>query len=245
MKWVIIFSLGRKYIQEARFMKISSIAKFLIVFFFIFLTACTQISSSPEPTATAELLIQSTPTVELPIQHESITRWLSGTNCSLPCWEGIRPGQTSLNEVESSLKQAESIRITYNRNGTIEWQIPNVYNGVAYSENDDNVTQGVSIQFMDEQMMNIQEVIDAFGDPSFVQVLCSETCADANLIYPDKGMEIRLIPSAGLDDYSVQILENSQVYVVSFFVPGLDNYCAMEECQRIPLRKWEGYGSYQ
>jgi len=225
-------------------MKTSSITKFLIVFLFVSLAACTQISPPSEPTATEELLILPTPTAVMPIRHESITRWLMGTNCSLPCWEDITPGQTSLDEVEASLKKEESTRITYNRNGGIEWQIPNVYFGVAYSENADNVVTGVSIQFMDEQWMDIQEVIDAFGDPSFVQVLCSETCADANLIYPDKGMEIRLIPFAGLDDSSVQILKDAKVYVASFFVPGFDNYCAIEECQKIPIRKWEGYGSY-
>lgn len=226
-------------------MKTSLITKFLIVFLFVSLAACTQISPSPESTATEELLILPTPTVELPTRHESITQWLMNTNCSLPCWEGIKPGQTSLDEVESSLKKAESVRITYNRRGVIEWQIPNVYFGKAYLGNADNVIKVVSIQFMGEQWMYIQEIIDAFGDPSYVQVLCSEICNDANLIYPDKGMAIRLIPSVGPDDYSVQILKNSKVIGVVLFVPGLDNYSVMAEYQRIPLRKWDGYGSYQ
>lgn len=212
----------------------------MIALFALMIVSCIKIS--PPPITPSETIVEPTQTA-LSTRHESITRWLSGTACVLPCWEHITLGKTWLEEAALDLAELADVRIAVKENDRLEWNASGYYYGIAVAAINNNTVAVVNLSFNSEQNISLQEAIEVYGYPTYIQLLCSEGLCETNLIYPDKGMAIRLFLARQAGNYVV-ITEHSKINGLLLFVPGIDNYTKMADFKLNALRIREGLCIY-
>ncbi len=206
-------------------MKSRSLVKLFTLFNIFLLISCNTMLSYP--TATTDQLVQPTISVsetssisiKLTPQnrHKWITRWLSGTVCEPPCWEGIIPGQTPLIEAVSILEDVPDLIITARREGVVSWEIDQSEYGQTYSADGTDKASLIVIDISNGQNVVLREVVDAFGFPSHVQnLMCIHNMCEINLIYSENGMVVKLFLEIKLAGY-VEVSENSAIVGVIFF----------------------------
>lgn len=131
----------------------------------------------PSPSATSTIGAQGTPS-SFELDWEK--KWLLGNPCLPPCWEGIVPGKTSLIEAKIILQNleyvsptsiADSISIANTQVGSLEWAWINSDEGsgggaVFEASSDGEVIVQIGLVF--PKLLLVQEVVDAFGNPSHV-----------------------------------------------------------------------------
>jgi hypothetical protein len=99
------------------------------------------------------------------------------------------------------------------------------------------------MKFGSYKNINIQEVMDVFGEPPNIQVFsCGPSCF-VNIIYPDLGLALGLEIGPTVD--GVVIKDSLDINSVVFFLPGLDNYLKIPSFQGFSANEWNGYGTYQ
>lgn len=216
-----------------------------LMFFFITfaLVSCRQ--TLPTPIALMETPTEATETNAI-FPPDAMTRWLSGNDCSLPCWENIVPGKTSFDEAVMQLTGTEHVQVTFTNaeKGVIEWKVEKSYQGIAIADRESKTIVTIYVAFANEQGDFLSKAFAVYGDPSFVQTsFCSDSSCEAALIYPDDGMTITILPAMQTGGY-VDVTEYSEITGVAFYVPGLDNYKKHLGTRLDPVWEWKGYGLY-
>ncbi len=140
-------------------------------------TACTSDqaqTNTPSPTEVPQ--VQITPSPTPPSPRDWTWQWLKGLPCHLPCWEGITPGQTTISETLTLLKN--SPYITHTRVevsnllpdlGYVFWDwVDGQSGGEAefHAQTPDQVIYSIAPDF--HGMIHFQQIIDAFGEPTDV-----------------------------------------------------------------------------
>ncbi|MBV6396864.1 MAG: hypothetical protein HFACDABA_02466 [Anaerolineales bacterium] len=228
-------------------MQTTSLVKFALVFSIMILVACVPKVSSP--TAVSATSVQSVQPLREP-RHEWITRWLNQEVCTPPCWEEIVPGETLLKDAIVLVEGIPDAKITGEWEQVFEWEMAGSDFGKAFTNlelriagNDSITWIGISIN--KNQSVVIEEVVDVYGSPSYIQVVdCNDVgSCDTNLIYSSIGMALHLYLELNPEG-NVEIKGDSTIFQLLFFVPGIENYMAVSPYRFGSLKHWEGYGYY-
>ena len=200
------------------------------------LSAC-QTATAPAPTAT-------------PTPSPWIDVILNDPDCAPPCWNGITPGVTTMDEAWA-IMQAEPglIDLVYyggeTSSANIDWAFSNADGlGSIYSSKTDYSTV-YEICFYPTSsyfLFYLEEAIEYWGDPDFLYLRMGRGIGffDANLYYPESGID--LVSIYGRDPWyseRVEVLPDNGISSLCFSRPfprDEDNSQWLD---------WEGYGTYK
>jgi len=181
------------------------------------------------------------------------SRWLNSVKCDPPCWEGIVPGQTALQALET-LKQLEFVtNITTHENqntniGEIEWDgADNEGDGRLFFHMENKSSDGEVFAIWPEMgcCENLGNVILSFGEPDFafaqkvdpiVSPSSQEAISSYSVVWINKGFMVKGFPTEG-----TQIDKNFQIHTVIFFVPSWDGFIDFEGNAGSNAVVWHGY----
>jgi hypothetical protein len=170
--------------------------------------------------------------------------WLNSPTCAPPCWEGITPGQTSLQEAIDIIKNMPGVDGLFRGYHYIEWSGNETYSGTADVGETSKTISNVVIHFNHHENISMEEAIGVFGEPLNVQInRCINGLCEVFVIYPESGLALKTT-SLLSTDYTVTIDKSSEVRGLVFFTPGIANYLKIVIFQGIEVRKWDGYGTY-
>ncbi|MBI3175710.1 MAG: hypothetical protein HYZ25_18465 [Chloroflexi bacterium] len=215
--------------------------KLLLAIYVVLLVSC---NAYPSITQSTPIPLPSLTSTDLTFRYNWKTNWLNDATCTPPCWEGITPGRTSLQdtmEILAKLPGAKTMSLT--KTG-VQWAGSQSYNGYAETEAGNNIILFISIRFNHNQNISLEEALGVFGEPINIQSNnCVHGGCDVFMIYPETGLALMVVsPSMG---YTVEIDKSSEIQGLVFFNPGIDNYLKIVPFQGFEVRKWEGYETYQ
>jgi len=166
-----------------------------------------------------------------------------GENCLGQCWAGIQPDITSQNQAIDILKSKYGLENVQVQTDHATW----VANDLDVSEQGevrffDNHVRLIRVLFTGKNI-TVKDIIAGLGNPGSVGVGIAfseeSLCANSALLYPDKGIEIAIIPNnafVGVREsqtiYSAEIglsrsVENwGKTDTVYLEWAGFDDYCA-------------------
>jgi hypothetical protein len=172
-------------------------------------TACAsdqEQTNTPPPTEVPQL--QITPSSTPPSPSDWTWQWLKGIPCHLPCWEGITPGQTTVSETLTLLENSPFItraRIQVSKlmpdDGYVFWDWVNGRSGGGakfHAQTSDKVVYAIAPNF--SERVHLQQVIDAFGEPTYVHAQAERNPDDTvsyvlRIVYRNQGI---LLQQAGV-----------------------------------------------
>jgi len=101
--------------------------------------------------------------------YSDITRrWLAGTSCQSPCWEGITLEQTKKSEAISILKQNPYVSQIKEGKDSADWEWSDgKFGGGQFVILDDKGVVGMLLVDLPEPVY-LGDVIDAYGEPSHI-----------------------------------------------------------------------------
>lgn len=186
-------------------------------------------------------------------------RWLTGTPCYLPCWEGIKIGQTKASEALDLLRQNNIVKnVTQDTSSTnsneswIKWEWFNTLSrqgyrgsgGEAYYNNKDSIINSINAPYGSKYKLS--EIIQVYGNPSHVLALTTlgenGQTYSASLIFLSKGISIRVVSNnqKAKPVFSAEMLLEYPV----FFIPSIEVYDAISGLSSAFLAPWQGYKSF-
>ena len=214
----------------------------------------TPVTTSPsQPTATLTLFSPTPFPIGYPaLPADYSLRWLKGTPCSVPCWEGITPGVTSLQDAIQLLKQNPLVRTISILTETIDgesyvlWDWINAEpGGQAYYDpkSSNKIIDNVRPNYV-KKLLKLSDVIQAFGEPEYVIATYSrgaETTAhfyELYFSYVSKGFSLESSTDGGT---SMPLL-SSEIYVgqPGFYVPTKD----FTQLKARGVIAWQGFKDF-
>jgi hypothetical protein len=121
--------------------------------------------------------------------------WLDYSSCNPPCWQGITPGETTLDETVTILDQlnAENVDVSeysYSqvRDGAIGWTLPGEQGGYGEASYDDEIILRVKVR----DSTCLSKIVAEYGDPTHVVVtkLPDYPGMDAEVVWLNQGFKI-------------------------------------------------------
>jgi len=213
-----------------------------IIFLLTGLLSACQTPTPPAPTAT-------------PTPSPWIDVILNDPDCAPPCWNGITPGMTMMDEAMSIL-QAEpdlkNLRFEEDplRSGSSDvsyswdFEIPDGWGIIRSNHYSLLPVRSITLGSQSSSMFTLEQVIEYWGEPyklsGYQRGLCLFRCVyEITAYYPEKGVIFNLEPVETNWFRRVDIHPDTQVYYSITFQPPftaeLDGYDM----------KWEGYGTYK
>lgn len=216
------------------------LCKLLLAICVALLVSC---NAYPSVTQDTPIPIPSPTQTDSAFRYDWKNNWLNNATCAPPCWEGITPGRTSLQDTMEILANLPGARIISPTKTGVQWAGSQSYNGYAGTAEGSSIVQFLSIRFNHNQNISLEEALGVFGEPIKVQSNnCVHGGCDVFMIYPESGLAL-MIMSTSMDN-TVEIDKLSDVQGLIFFSPGIDNYLKMIPFQGFEVREWEGYGTY-
>jgi hypothetical protein len=138
------------------------------------------ITSTPIISATSIPVNSPLPTLTVSPTVDWQYRWLAGIPCYLPCWEGIRPGQTAAKEALRLLEKVsfvKEVKVLDTRDGIIngtaswKWQSTNgpyKTDGELQFINKEGTQIVGQIVIFYEKSFKLGEIIQSLGNPTYV-----------------------------------------------------------------------------
>ena len=167
---------------------------------------------------------------------------LGDENCNPPCWMGIKPGETSINEARKILERLENEKLTINQsefglNGKIDDRFYSIY---AI----DNIAEVVNLSL--SRKTKTRDLLAIFGEPSYAVISdINHGYFIAQLLYPDEGIVLLLSSSAvGFEVnprdpvIKVQFVRPTDIESLANLLYGHILYADMDS-----VKEWRGYGS--
>jgi hypothetical protein len=211
---------------------------------------------TPAPTLTPP------PRTALPFTAELQTNWLAGKPCAPPCWEGVIPGQTSLDEAINILNQHPQMGniaiydVPKYRGGVVGWEWsghpPSGYGLLHYQRLEDSTAaliNSISVQFPDH--FSLAPIIAAYGEPSYIAPHASlrppfghpdgkTIYYEITVVYQNRGFYLMTFPASTTPPHIAQDMTVSSSVV--FFPPTGEGLEAAEGGERISasLVPWQG-----
>lgn len=202
-----------------------------------------------------------TPTPTFAPRSAWITKLLDDPTCQLPCWENIVPGEMTMDETFAVLSKNPEIQIRQYWKEPIEgikrkeinWHFAQTKDGgLAWSDLDGEVLQTIKLGWSNDQLLTIQEVINAFGLPTKVYL---SDCRDAKFcvvefVYTELGMSASTgVLRANYREsrgYGVTISEQTRIEVIYIHPSGEQYYRDYLEgwADYDTIPNWNGYGEY-
>jgi hypothetical protein len=208
--------------------------------------------------------IYATPT--LSPRREWVNKWLYDPTCQPPCWEGITPGVTSIDDVPKLLANVPGIWVTtppthysFGSSESIEmqWRLAENAADSGLAEASDEQSRLVSYMILttgSSQSFFLEDVILSYGFPSDAQIaecrpsigIGTDYCV-VYVIYRQSGMALELyLPGKHKDNWKVGVLPNASVEKIYFFPQEADTLEMIINTQYAvsPPVKWKGYAEY-
>ena len=199
----------------------------------------------PLPVFTSTPFWTPLPTFSSTAAQETLEIWVQGTSeCLLPCWGGITPGQTSWQAARQIIEQLSAYaRVNISENPSCEfggcngiaWSLfpRTVAEGAFYTKFPENVVHLIQINIQNEgnaQKINLvrniglQEVFRSYGLPPIFLInvetdLTDDRFIELILVYPERQSIIKYIKQAELNDD--KIVNCGQDHQIEFII--LDN----------------------
>ena len=195
------------------------------------LSAC-QTATAPAPTAT-------------PTPSPWIDVILNDPDCAPPCWNGITPGVTTMDETMRILQNEPKVYFLSSGNPAdgrpIDWRFHNPLGGggmVSCSNVDYNLVDRISLSIQ-SPAITLGQAIEHLGEPNFIYFCPGvEFNYEIMAYYSDKGIILELLNEVNYFR-QIKITSNDLVGKIYFVVPfklAEDNLCPLD---------WEGYGTYK
>ena len=177
------------------------------------------------------------------------------SNCELPCWQGIIVGETNQIEVVHTFENLAFVKFYLTHSNPEDYkdleeiyfylyldftQIPSGYGRVNFL--DDAVT---NIYVGGNIGLNVNSVIEEFGEPEFVYVGEEDRRIVFHMFYPQEGMVFRI----DLQYTNPEIKGSSRIFGFEIVEPHKfqsyvieDDYYQIMENHESPFQMWMGYG---
>lgn len=192
-----------------------------------------------------------------PMFNDWISRFLEEKICKLPCWEGITPGKTAINEGVDILKEnpgyvnvTDPIEV---KSGSGDYSyaswLANQGNGrgMLWSLNSEEYVSKITLNFRGlSKAITLSDILSFFGDPQFIVVdeNRGNICADS-IFYEQKGMQVLIIQQCR--NGKAVISKDTEIEEVSLYplqapgFPQVNHWLVDMDKYTTP---WIGYGKY-
>jgi hypothetical protein len=214
--------------------------------------------------STATVKPVTTPTLNSPVSQDWQSNWLKGTPCRPPCWEGIIPGHTTVNEALELLKKNQLIsgveQFTSSFNVTVEglrwnWATTSQSSsilgegGLLYNDNVSKVIYSIT-PIYGETVFTFDQVIQQFGEPTYIiaqaqrQAEGNSISYYLNIIYVNQGFYVSNWSSS--KNLGKPILKADMIlnHGVSFFIPGPGYLNKVFPNATKYLISWQGFKTF-
>lgn len=184
---------------------------------------------------------------------------LSGDPCEPPCWQGLVPGVSTVQEVEDVLAASEYVKqdsVERERWGgfsTIWWESTTSW--ASGSGRNAAVIQGEMLQVLAlclDYELALEDIVERYGTPEKLWVTRTSLGGAevaVRLYYPGEGLIVALVLQPSNGYYELE--PGSKVIVVRYFAPtSLEGLIDLGESVPFPPREymdtdladWRGYG---
>lgn len=182
-----------------------------------------------------------------------LVRWLNEPACELPCWEGITPGMTTAQEGYEKLTTLPDVTefwMPSERTSmhVLSWGMTGCGSelpGWMYFDSyPSGVIQWISLRvYCYDHASNLQEFIDAFGEPEYQWVERNSAGCTIKLMNIEKG--IILSVDGGRPFSSKELKPSSEVFEI-YLMPPKDNLQQAVDSiifpHEVDIQEWQGYG---
>jgi len=249
------------------FFKITSLL--ILITTLITLVACGDIQSTSEASnkiaATATMNVNSTQTsiqstfvTTLPAKltpspqssQDWTTRWINNIPCRLPCWEGIIPGVTTVDQAIELLNKNSVIKnikksTSYNGKGYLEWDLTNNKKGFAnfYSNKPTQIIYYI-LPYFNNLSFNLNKIVASYGEPSNIIATAVKNPEQGisyklMLIYLDKGFALTNFGSNKLILKSEMDFEQLDI-----FIPNTSGFDEAFPGKKFDIKSWQGFRDF-
>ena len=216
------------------------------IFLLTGLLAACQTGAPPAPAATSTATPTPSPWIDV---------ILNDPDCAPPCWNGITPGVTMMDEAMSILQSDPGLKnLRYeedpNRTGSShvsyswDFEIPGGWGIIRSNHYSLLPVKSITLISQSSSMFTLEQVIEHWGEPygfsSYQRGLCLLGCVyEITACYPEKGVIFNLEPVETNWFRRVEIPPDTQVYYSITFLPPFT--AELDDFEM----KWEGYGTYK
>lgn len=184
----------------------------------------TPLALNPATIYSPSVTYVATSSVSTISYKEEELKWLKGNPCQPPCWENIKPGQTTLQEVKEKLKQNNLVQniqeVAYQDRGQLSWDWIGTDRGGTISYHAASTKQ-VTIIGPGFSTIKFQDILDAYGEPNYVQAEVNQPNEKGQavsyhifVLYSQKGFAL-----AEGGNVKPSLDSNLQLEGLRFFVP--------------------------
>lgn len=190
---------------------------------------------------------------------KNIRPYFENSSCSLPCWNGITPGQTGVEEAKRILMEDLELQdvgvgdASWGENGyTIHTDFDRKQGLEIYIQNSTVTAIWITDTNLIGLNMSVQDVIDLYGYPESIYVTQYSGWSfygyQINLFYPSNSMVI--LVRNGSSDGCINIDKNTSISGVilmpeeeymEFMISYVDDFGYFDFSKTSP---WEGYKKY-
>jgi hypothetical protein len=172
-----------------------------------------------------------------------LTRWLGEPVCQPPCWERIRPGETSLSAAATLVEEMPEVTIARQDAASLSFLLNGADTG--YIESQAGTVIQIVLHPNASDALPVTDFVGAYGSPAEVRIRrCVEGWCEVDLVYPAQGLIAGLLlPNTGIGENRVRLFASlgvSQIILVQSTV--------VYESQALsdgPLvAAWKGYTDY-
>ncbi len=164
-------------------------------------SAAVKSSDIPSTTTLSAKVIAPTITSTPSLRQEWQYNWLKGIPCPPPCWEGITPGITTLDEAIKILKQNPQINLSSieignpskvdPRTGDFYWEFVNdTTNSTGSYDAKISAHPVISIYPHYTAQIKLGEIIQSYGPPSYVRADATADIFSIYFVWLSQGFEI-------------------------------------------------------
>ena len=188
-----------------------------------------------------------------------LSDFLSGLSCQLPCWDGIVPGSTTIEEAYKIISSSpENHDVTYNKPTELS-NHSNLYwsklqgngkpypHGVITTAVGDEIVSEIDIILHNggkDTWLYLGEVIETYEDPEYVFNYHTPNGCAFGVVFPDQGM-VALIGMVSYG-FTINIRERSSIDFLLFLSEEAiqePNY-GLEETLSL-IEPWAGYARFK
>jgi hypothetical protein len=174
-----------------------------------------------------------------------------------PCWNGIVPGETTIEDAAKKLSTGSDIELKlltpdgdYKGERELHWVfIGSDDNGLIITDEEGVITSKIILNIYSE--LTIQDIIKIYGDPSNVHVFdCRvETIGNScsvNLIFEEQGMILGIYVNKGIrEELKVSLYPSTKIDNVTFYSAESDSYVELFNVDSEKgFVEWHDYGVY-
>lgn len=172
-------------------------------------------------------------------------RLLAPGNCTQPCWHGIQPGKTTLDQAEAILRADRTLALETNSYsdpfGKLHYQlcwsrtVAPRWEGCASRRGSSNANDPIDDIVLIPDI-RLGEAVQVLGKPTGIQLLLGTDTIDADVYFRGSiRVDAGMIYSAMMPSYVYQLTPYKQITRVTYFRP--------EQQPRCKPHPWRGFGT--